>query len=107
MSVALAVKNLKKSYGPLQAVHGISFEAHAGEIFGLLGPNGAGKTTTLECIIGLRPPDAGSVTVCDLDALRHPRQAKQRIAVALQATAFSDNISPREALRRFPIFFKR
>jgi ABC-2 type transport system ATP-binding protein len=107
MSVALAVKDLRKSYGPLQAVRGISFDAHAGEIFGLLGPNGAGKTTTLECIIGLRPPDAGSVTVANLDALRHPRQVKQRIGVALQATALPDKISPREALRLFASFYQR
>ncbi|MDB5321091.1 MAG: transporter related, partial [Phycisphaerales bacterium] len=107
MGVALAVRNLEKSYGPLQAVRGISFEARAGEIFGLLGPNGAGKTSTLECIIGLRTPDAGSVTVCDLDALRHPRQVKQRIGVALQATALPDKISPREALRLFASFYMR
>src|SRR5437588_12240496 len=107
MSVALAVENLKKSYGTVQAVRGISFEVRSGEIYGLLGPNGAGKTSTIECIIGLRTPDAGSVTVCDLDALRHPRQVKQRIGVALQATALPDKITPREALRLFASFYQR
>src|ERR1700712_3773267 len=103
----LSVQNLVKSYGPVQAVRGVSFDVAAGEIFGLLGPNGAGKTSTLECIIGLRNPDAGSVTVCDLDSLRHPRQVKERIGVALQATALPDKISPREALRLFASFYKR
>jgi ABC-2 type transport system ATP-binding protein len=107
MAIALAVKNLEKSYGPLKAVRGITFDVRAGEIFGLLGPNGAGKTSTLECIIGLRTPDAGTVTLCDLDALRHPRQVKERIGVALQATALPDKISPREALRLFASFYKR
>jgi ABC-2 type transport system ATP-binding protein len=107
MGVTLAVKDLRKSYGSLQAVRGISFEAHTGEIYGLLGPNGAGKTSTIECIIGLRTPDAGAVTVCDLDALRYPRQVKQRIGVALQATALPDKITPREALRLFASFYER
>ena len=102
----LAVHDLQKSYGPVHAVRGISFEAHSGEIFGLLGPNGAGKTTTLECIIGLRIPDAGSVNLCGLDALRYPRQVKQRIGVALQATALVDQITPREALRLFASFYR-
>jgi ABC-2 type transport system ATP-binding protein len=107
MGVALAVKDLRKSYGSVQAVRGISFEAHTGEIYGLLGPNGAGKTSTIECIIGLRAPDGGSVTVCELDALRYPRQVKQRIGVALQATALPDKITPREALRLFASFYER
>src|SRR3954470_11079550 len=106
MGVALAVKDLRKSYGSVQAVRGISFEAHTGEIYGLLGPNGAGKTSTIECIIGLRTPDAGSITLCDLDALRYPRQVKERIGVALQATALPDKITPRESLKLFASFYR-
>jgi ABC-2 type transport system ATP-binding protein len=97
---------LQKSYGAVHAVRGVSFDARPGEIFGLLGPNGAGKTTTLECIIGLRTPDAGSVNLCGIDALRYPRQVKQRIGVALQATALVDQITPREALRLFGSFYR-
>jgi ABC-2 type transport system ATP-binding protein len=106
-STRLAVRDLVKSYGPVQAVRGISFDVHAGEIFGLLGPNGAGKTTTLECTIGLRAPDAGAVTLCGVDALRRPREVKQRIGVALQATALPDKITPREALRLFASFYRK
>jgi ABC-2 type transport system ATP-binding protein len=106
MDVALRVENLAKSYGPVAAVRGVSFDVRAGEIFGLLGPNGAGKTTTIECIIGLRPPDSGTISVCGMDALRHPRRVKQVIGVALQATALPDKITPREALRLFASFYR-
>jgi len=58
---ALTVHELRKSYGPLTAVDGISFDVERGEIFGVVGPNGAGKTTTLECVEGLRSPDSGRV----------------------------------------------
>jgi ABC-2 type transport system ATP-binding protein len=106
-AATLAVQNLFKSYGHVHAVRGVSFDARAGEIFGLLGPNGAGKTTTIECTIGLRPPDQGDVTICGLDARRQPREVKQRIGVALQATALPDKITPREALRLFASFYRR
>ncbi|MEO6212991.1 MAG: ATP-binding cassette domain-containing protein, partial [Vicinamibacterales bacterium] len=59
MEKGLSVSGLRKSYGERLAVDTVSFEVCAGETFGLLGPNGAGKTTTLECILGLREPDAG------------------------------------------------
>jgi ABC-2 type transport system ATP-binding protein len=106
MDIALSVKDLVKSYGPVQAVRGLSFEVRAGEIFGLLGPNGAGKTTTLECAIGLRVPDAGAITLVGVDALRYPRRVKQRIGVTLQATALPDKVTPREALRLFASFYR-
>lgn len=57
----LEIKNLKKYYGNIHAVDGISFEVEKGEIFALLGPNGAGKTTTIKCILGLRKKDEGSI----------------------------------------------
>src|SRR5438874_7990124 len=99
-SRALIVDGLTKTYpGGVQAVRGVSFEVADGEIFGLLGPNGAGKTTTVECIIGLRRPDEGSITLCGIDALAHPSAVKERIGVALQSTSLQDKITPREALR--------
>ena len=105
MPPALSIQNLRKSYGPLTAVDGISFDAQAGEIFGLLGPNGAGKTTTLECTVGLRPPDSGDISLAGFDARKYPRQVKQKIGVALQATMLPDKITPREALRMFAAFY--
>src|SRR5690606_23170290 len=77
-----------------------------GEILGLLGPNGAGKTTTVECVLGLRHPDAGEITVCGIDARRDPRAVKERIGAALQTTALQDRITPREALALFGSFYR-
>ena len=101
------VTDLVKRYGPVEAVRGVSFEVAEGEIFGLLGPNGAGKTSTVECVIGLRQPDAGSIQVCGIDALAHPDQVKQRLGAQLQATALQDKITPREALRLFASFYEK
>jgi len=106
-SLRLAVHDLRKRYGPVEAVRGVSFEVREGEILGLLGPNGAGKTTTVECVIGLREPDAGSIDICGLDARRRPREVKQKIGAALQTTALQDKITPREALRLFGSFYDR
>jgi ABC-2 type transport system ATP-binding protein len=102
---AVTVRGLKKSYGPVEAVRGVSLDIRQGEIFGLLGPNGAGKTTLLECIVGLRFADEGDITVAGVDARRRVRQVQQRIGVMLQATALQDKITPREALRLFATFY--
>src|SRR2546428_7682332 len=107
MTPKLIVQSLVKNYGAIAAGRGVSLNVREGEIFGLLGPNGAGKTTTIECIIGLRRPDSGSITVCGFDALRQPRQVKQRIGVQLQATALPDKIKLREALHLFASFYHR
>jgi ABC-2 type transport system ATP-binding protein len=107
MPAKLEVRDLRKRYGAVDAVRGVSFDIQDGEIFGLLGPNGAGKTTTLECIVGLRQPDAGRVQVCGIDARARPRDVKERIGAALQSTALQDKITPREALALFGSFYAR
>lgn len=99
------VRDLVKRYGDVEAVRGVSFEVGAGEIFGMLGPNGAGKTSTLECVIGLREPDGGSIQVCGLDARKHPAEVKRKLGAQLQSTALQDKITPREALRLFGSFY--
>lgn len=106
MAGTLVVKDLVKRYGDVEAVRGVSFEVSGGEIFGLLGPNGAGKTSTVECVVGLRRPDGGSIRLCDMDALEQPERVKQRVGVALQSTALQDKITPREALRLFGSFYR-
>ena len=63
MNTVVQVEGLRKSYGATVAVADVSFEVREGEIFGMVGPNGAGKTTTIECLEGLRKPDAGVVCV--------------------------------------------
>ncbi len=64
---AVEIAHLRKTYGPLVAVDDVSFSVAEGEIFGILGPNGAGKTTTVECAIGLRAPDSGTIRLLGLD----------------------------------------
>jgi ABC-2 type transport system ATP-binding protein len=106
MAAHVVVRDLRKSYDGVDAVRGVSFDVQRGEIFGLLGPNGAGKTTTVECIVGLREPDAGQLEVCGLDARRQLREVKQKVGVALQSTSLQDKITPREALRLFGAFYR-
>jgi ABC-2 type transport system ATP-binding protein len=103
----VSVRDLRKRYGSVEAVRGVSFDVRDGEILGLLGPNGAGKTTTVECVIGLREPDGGDIEVCGVDARRNPREVKQKIGAALQTTALQDKITPREALALFGSFYRR
>lgn len=107
MSAPVVVRELRKRYGVVEAVCGVSFDVNAGEIFGLLGPNGAGKTTTLECLTGLREPDAGVIEIGGVELQRDPRAIKARIGVALQATALPDQITAREALELFGALYPR
>ena len=107
MPANVKVRELRKRYGEVEAAAGISLQVQQGEVFGLLGPNGAGKTTTVECILGLRPPDSGSVELFGLDARRHAAEVKQKIGATLQSAALQDKITPREALRVFGSFYRR
>ena len=104
----VAVRDLKKSYGGVEAARGVSFEIEDGEIFGLLGPNGAGKTTTVECVHrAARARRRRRSRVCGIDAAPAPREVKQKIGAALQTTALQDKITPREALALFGAFYAR
>ena len=104
-AAAVSVAGLWKRYGDTEAVCGVSFEVGAGQIFGLLGPNGAGKTTTLECILGLRQPDGGSIQINGLDLRTHATQAKLLVGAQLQAATLQDKITPRQALDLFGSFY--
>jgi ABC-2 type transport system ATP-binding protein len=101
MPPIIEVANLSKTYGPLTAVRDISFQVEQGEIFGILGPNGAGKTTTVECVQGLREPDAGEIAILGFDARRQRNQLRGRIGAQLQESALPDRIKVREALDLF------
>ena len=68
----IEVRGLRKSYGDLEAVAGVSFSVARGEVFGILGPNGAGKTTTVEILEGMRPPDGGAAFVNGIDVRSDP-----------------------------------
>ena len=104
---AISVRGLRKSYGAFEAVKGIDFEVHAGEVFGLLGPNGAGKTTTIEILEGIRQRTAGEVRVLDFDPDRQKSRLKDRIGVCLQATNLPDKIKVGEALNLFGALYSR
>jgi ABC-2 type transport system ATP-binding protein len=73
------VKDITKSYGPIEALRGISFDIASGEIVGLLGPNGAGKTTTIKILTGSLQPDDGTVKVNGLDVLEHTQEVQAQI----------------------------
>ena len=94
----IEVEQLRKSYGDLTAVDGVSFTAHPGEIFGLLGPNGAGKTTTISCICGLLTPTAGRIRVMGHDTIRDGRAARAALGVVPQEIALYEELSARENL---------
>ncbi len=102
---AIRVDHLRKSYGATVAVDDISFEVQPGEIFGLVGPNGAGKTTTVECLVGLRRPDSGRLSVLGLDPRSQERQLRQRIGVQLQQAALPDDLKVWEALDLFATIY--
>lgn len=98
---AVRVRDLGKRYGDVAAVRGVSLEVRHGEIVGLLGPNGAGKTTTLECLLGLRSPDAGEIEIEGTDVRQETAQIRARVGAVLQTTLLQDHLTPREALRLF------
>src|SRR5262249_39548762 len=106
MSAAISVRDVRKSYGDLRAVDGVTFEVGHGEFFGILGPNGAGKTTTLEIIEGLREPDGGEVTVLGLRPWPRNPALLPRIGVQLQATSFFERLTAREQLRTFADLYR-
>src|SRR5256886_10224609 len=101
MTSIVQVNDLRKRYGEIEAVRGISFFVEPGEVFGLLGPNGAGKTTTVEILEGLRKADGGSATVAGVDVLAGPSRVKGRIGVQVQASALPDNLTARQTVRCF------
>jgi ABC-2 type transport system ATP-binding protein len=103
--LAISVRGLRMSYNGFEAVKGIDFDVHSGEVFGLLGPNGAGKTTTVEILEGLRRRTAGEVRVLEFDPDRQKQRLKERIGVALQSTNLPDKMTVREAVHLFAAFY--
>jgi ABC-2 type transport system ATP-binding protein len=103
----MEVEDLRKTYGNVKAVDGVSFKIKQGSIFTLLGPNGAGKTTTLEIIEGLRTPDSGKITIFGKIVDRIGREEKELIGVSLQETNLISHLTVRETLSMFRSFYKR
>lgn len=103
MSV-IEVSELRKSYGGRAVVDGVSFAVEEGEIFGILGPNGAGKTTTVECVEGLRIPDAGRVRVTGLDPVADHERVARVLGAQLQESELQAKLTVREALELYTAF---
>jgi ABC-2 type transport system ATP-binding protein len=104
---AIAVDSLRKSYGDVRAVEGVSFYVNPGEIFGMVGPNGAGKTTTIECLEGLRRADEGRLSILGLDPQRQGYELRERIGVQLQESSLPDRLKVREVMGLFAALYRR
>ena len=107
MSNAIVVTDVRKSYGDVEALRGVSFEVRSGEVFGLLGPNGAGKTTTVEILEGYRRRDGGAVSVLGHDPADTPRELRERIGVVLQHSEFHPLLTVREVHRMFAGYYAK
>ncbi|MYQ48547.1 ATP-binding cassette domain-containing protein [Streptomyces sp. SID4985] len=105
MASVIEVTDLRKSYGGRAVVDGISLAVEEGEIFGVLGPNGAGKTTTVECVEGLRVPDAGRVRVTGLDPVADHAEVARVLGAQLQQSELQPKLTVREALELYASFY--
>jgi ABC-2 type transport system ATP-binding protein len=105
--LAIEVSDLRKSYGPLEAVRGLSFSVERGEVFGLLGPNGAGKTTTVEILEGYRHRSGGQVWVLGHDPEVRERRLQERVGIVLQSCGFYPRVTVREAVEHFAKAYPR
>jgi ABC-2 type transport system ATP-binding protein len=103
--IPVEISSVRKSYGDLRAVDGVSFSVQEGEVFALLGPNGAGKTTLIEILEGLRKRDEGNVKVLGLDPWGNGYVLHRRIGVIPQDFTFFDKANPREALEYYAVLF--
>ena len=100
-SDVVTVRGLRKAYGGRVVVDNLDLDVAAGEVVGLIGANGAGKTTTVECLLGLRRPDAGTVRVLGLDPQRDAERLRPMIGAQLQSSALPDRLRVGEAVRLF------
>jgi ABC-2 type transport system ATP-binding protein len=104
---AIEVNDLRKSYGDVEAVRGVSFAVERGEVFGLLGPNGAGKTTTVEILEGYRRRSAGDVSVLGQDPESRDRNLQERVGIVLQSSGFYPRATVSEAVEHFAKAYSR
>ena len=105
MDTIVQVDGLRKVYGATVAVDEVSFEVSVGEIFGMVGPNGAGKTTTIECLEGLRKPDAGTIRVLGVNPQRESQTMREHTGMQLQQSNLPDRMKVWEALDLYASFY--
>jgi ABC-2 type transport system ATP-binding protein len=104
---AVEVAHLHKVYGETVAVDDVSLSVAEGEIFGILGPNGAGKTTTVECVLGLRRPDGGSIRVMGADPTSDAERLHAIVGAQLQSSALPGKLRVREIIDLYRSFYRR
>ena len=97
----IEVTDLRKSYGEVEAVRGVSFTVAHGEVFCLLGPNGAGKTTTVEIMEGYRRQSGGGVRVLGMDPAASPRELRERVGIVLQQCGVQGYLTVSELVEMF------
>jgi ABC-2 type transport system ATP-binding protein len=103
---AVEIAHLHKSYRSLVAVGDVSFSVAEGEIFGILGPNGAGKTTTVECAVGLRSPDSGTIRLLGFDPQTDRDRVREIVGVQLQESTFPAKLRVGEILDEYRSFYR-
>ena len=99
MKKAIAFNNVKKNYGQLKAVNGITLSVEKGEFFGLLGPNGAGKSTLINMLAGLVRPTSGSISAMGFDVAKDYQNARHSLGIVPQELVFDPFFNLREMLR--------
>jgi len=102
---SISVEGLKKYYGQVKAVNGISFKVRPGTIFGMLGPNGAGKTTTIETLVGLNKKDEGEINILGYNLENEPQRIKKMIGVQLQSPSLFPRLTVSETIGLFGSFY--
>src|SRR5437588_11825335 len=105
--LAIEVRDLRRSYGELEAVRGVSFEVAHGEVFCLLGPNGAGKTTTVEILEGYRTRTAGDVRVLGIDPAAGERELRERVGIVLQQCGVQGDLTVAELIEMYGRYYTR
>lgn len=96
MKAVIKVENLSKSYGQIEAVKNVNISVNRGEVFGLIGANGAGKSTTIECILGTRKPDSGTVSILGLNPISSRKKLFEKVGVQFQESSYQDKITVAE-----------
>jgi ABC-2 type transport system ATP-binding protein len=105
--IAIEVRDLKKSYGDVDAVRGVSFEVARGEVFCLLGPNGAGKTSIVEILEGYRTRTGGEARVFGMDPARSERALRERVGIVLQHSGVQRDLTVSELLEMYGRYYSR
>jgi ABC-2 type transport system ATP-binding protein len=105
--LAIEVSELRKSYGEIEAVRGVSFEVLRGEVFCLLGPNGAGKTTTVEILEGYRTRTAGDACVLGMDPALAQRELRERLGIVLQQSGVQTDLTVAELIEMYGRYYSR